>query len=58
MQAIDIQLNNNNNNDSNNSLSPTFRSCSPDIITYPYPLCKSEEERLKAMALKPNQVNI
>ena len=34
-----------------------FRSGSPDIITYPYPLCKTEEERLKAMALKPNQVS-
>ena len=35
-----------------------FRSVSPDNITYPYPLCKSEEERLKAMSLKPNQVRI
>ena len=33
-----------------------FRSGSPDIITFPYPLCKSEEERLRAMSLKPNQV--
>jgi hypothetical protein len=32
-----------------------YRPDSPDIITYPYPLCKTEEERLKAMALKPNQ---
>lgn len=31
------------------------RSESPPI-TYPYPLFKSEDERLKAMALKPNQV--
>ena len=33
-----------------------FRSESADIITFPYPLCKTEEEKLKAMALKPNQV--
>ena len=58
MQDFDIQLQQQQQQpqDQQQQQQQHFRSESPDIITFPYPLCKTEQEKLKAMALKPNQV--